>query len=287
MKIPHLLIISAAVVLFAGCIQQIAISTVGSIVDDGFEGFTEEQDLDFAEKALPANLKLLEVMLKNDLENVRLLLLLSEGYNSYSLGFVEDHDLERARMFYMRARDYGLRILRQNDALAKAIDGSVDDLRVALSKLDEDDVPGVFWSAFGWISYINLTRTSPDALADLPRAEAMMNFVVHQDSLFYFGGAHLILGALYGSRPRILGGDADLSKQHFEKALRINQGKFLMTYVYYAQSYAVQTLNDLLFEELLAKVDEASLEILPSFRLANAIAKKKAKLLLDRKSELF
>ncbi len=60
-----------------------------------------------------------------------------------------------------------------------------------------------------------------------------------------------------------------------------------MTYVYYAQSYAVQTLNDLLFEELLAKVDQASLEILPSFRLANAIAKKKAKLLLERKPELF
>ncbi|MCZ6775090.1 MAG: TRAP transporter TatT component family protein [Ignavibacteria bacterium] len=286
MKVIHLLI-SSAVVLFVGCIQQIAISTVASIVDDGFEGFTEEQDLDFAEKALPANLKLLEVMLKSDPENDRLLLLLSEGYNSYSLGFVEDRDLERARMFYVRARDYGLRILRQDDALAKAIDGSVDDLKVALSKLDEDEVPGVFWSAFGWISYINLTRTSPDALADLPRAEAMINFVIEKDSSFYFGSAHLILGALYGSRPRILGGDVDLSKQHFEKALRINQGKFLMTYVYYAQSYAVQTLNDSLFEELLAKVDEASLEILPSFRLANAIAKKKAKLLLERKPELF
>lgn len=286
MKVLHFLI-GSAFFLFVGCIQQIAVSTVGSIVDDGFEGFTEEQDLDLAEKALPANLKLLEVMLKNDPDNDRLLLLLSEGYNSYSLGFVEDSDLERAKMFYIRARDYGLRILRQDRTLAKALAGSVDDLKAALSKLDEDDVPGVFWAAFGWISYINLSRTSPDALADLPRAEAMMNFVVEKDSSFYFGGAHLILGALYGSRPRILGGDANLSKQHFEKALRINQGKFLMTYVYYAQSYAVQTLNDSLFEQLLAKVDEASLEILPSFRLANAIAKKKAKLLLEQKAELF
>jgi tetratricopeptide (TPR) repeat protein len=286
MKITTLLLGSAAI-LFLGCIQHLAISTVGGIIDDGFEGFTEEGDLDLAEKALPANLKLLEVMLKNDPDNVRLLLLLSEGYSSYSLGFVEDNDVVRARMFYIRARDYGLRILRQDDALAKGIDGSPDDLNVALSKLDDDDVPCVFWSAFGWISYINLTRTSPDALADIPRAEAMMNFVIEKDSSFYFGGAHLILGALYGSRPRILGGDAELSKRHFESALRINQGKFLMTYVYYAQSYAVQMLNEALFEEVLAKVGEASLEILPSFRLANAIAKKKAKLLLERKSELF
>ena len=286
MKITTLLLGSVAI-LFIGCIQHLAISTVGGIIDDGFEGFTEERDLDLAEKALPANLKLLEVMLKNDPDNVQLLLLLSEGYSSYSLGFVEDNDLVRARMFYVRARDYGLRILRQDDALAKGIDGSADDLKVALSKLDEDDVPSVFWSAFGWISYINLSRTSPDALADIPRAEAMMNFVIEKDSSFYFGGAHLILGALYGSRPRILGGDVDLSKEHFEKALRINQGKFLMAYVYYAQSYAVQMLNEALFEELLAKVEEASLEILPSFRLANAIAKKKAKLLLERKSELF
>ena len=60
-----------------------------------------------------------------------------------------------------------------------------------------------------------------------------------------------------------------------------------MTYVYYARSYAVQTQNEALFEELLTKVQNTSLDILPEFRLANAIAKQKAELLLARKAELF
>ena len=89
-------------------------STVGGIVDDGFWAFTEEEDLDFAGEALPGNLKLLEVMLKNNPDNARLLRLLSEGYNSYALAFLEDKDPERARAFYLRGSDFGLRILRQN-----------------------------------------------------------------------------------------------------------------------------------------------------------------------------
>ena len=114
-----------------------------------------------------------------------------------------------------------------------------------------------------------------------------MNFVAAHDSTFYYGGAHLFLGTLYGSRPRLLGGDPTIAKNHFEAALRINRGRFLMTYVYYARSYAVQTQNEALFEELLTKVQNTPLDILPEFRLANAIAKKKAELLLARKAELF
>ncbi len=275
------------VFLFPGCIQTIAVRSVGGIVEQGFEAITEEQDLDFAEKAIPANLKLLEVMLKSDPENVRILLLLSQGYSSYALGFIEDVDVDRARMFYRRGWDFGLRVLRQDRSMAQALDGSVDDLKAELARRSKDDVPAVFWTAFGIGSYINLTKTDPDALIELPRSQAMMEFVLSKDSSFYFGGAHLFLGMVYGSRPPMLGGNPDLAKRHFEEALAINKGKFLMTYVYYAQSYAVQTQNETLFEELLTQVQNTSLEILPAFRLANAIAQKKAKLLLARKSEKF
>ncbi|MFN0157196.1 MAG: TRAP transporter TatT component family protein [Bacteroidota bacterium] len=273
--------------LFTGCIQQIAISTVGGIVNDGFGAFTEEQDLDLAEKALPSNLKLLEVMLKSDPGNEEILLLLSQGYNSYALGFVEDHDPERARMLYQRGVGYAMRILREDELFARAFDGRLDDLKSELAKKGKDDVPAVFWAAFGLGSYIQLSLTHPEAIADLPKAEMMMKFVVSTDSTFYYGGAHVFLGTLYGSRPKMLGGNVELSRHHFETALRINGGKFLMTYVYYARSYAVQTLNEALFEELLARVNDASLEILPEFRLANAIAKKKGESLQSRKMELF
>jgi hypothetical protein len=277
----------AFIFLFSGCVQTIAVNTVGGIAEEGFSAFTEESDLDFAEKALPGNIKLLEVMLKANPDNKRLLTLLSQGYSSYALGFLEDKDPDRAREFYLRGRDYGLRILRQNEDLAKALRGTPEELKAALSKLDKDDAPSVFWTAFGWGSYIYLSLNNTDAIGDLPRAEMLMDFVAKNDSTFYYGGAHVFLGTLYGSRPKILGGDPAIAKDHFEAALRINRGRFLMTYVYYARSFAVQTQNEALFEELLAKVQNTPLDILPDFRLANAIAKKKAELLLSKKNELF
>jgi hypothetical protein len=281
------LVVLTAVFFFAGCIQTIAVRSVGGIVEDGFDAFTEDSDLQFVEQALPGNLKLLEVMLKNDPDNERLLRLCAEGYASYALGFVEDVDVARARLFYLRGRDYGLRILEQDADLKKALSGAADDLKSVLAKKSKDVVPGVFWTAFAWGGYLNITLTDPDAIAAIPRIETMMNFVAEKDSMFYYGGAHLFLGTLYGSRPKLLGGDPDKSKRHFETALRLTEGKFLMTHVYYANSYAKQTLNDTLFTELLTHVENASSDILPKFRLGNAIAKKKAKMWLARKEELF
>jgi tetratricopeptide (TPR) repeat protein len=277
----------AFIFLFSGCIQTIAVNTVGGIAEEGFSALTEESDLDFAEKALPGNIKLLEVMLKSNPDNTRLLMLLSEGYSSYALGFLEDKDPGRARDFYLRGRDFGLRILRQNSDLAAALRGTPEQLKAALAKLDPEDAPAIFWTAFGWGSYIYLSLSNTDAIGDLPRAELLMDFVARKDSTFYYGGAHVFLGTLYGSRPRMLGGDPAIARDHFEAALRINRGRFLMTYVYYARSYAVQTQNEALFEELLTKVQDTPLDILPEFRLANAIAKKKAELLLAHKNELF
>jgi hypothetical protein len=272
---------------FLGCVQQIAVSTVGGIVHDGFSGIMEEGDLEFAGQALPANLKLLEVMLKNDPDNEEILLLLSEGYSSYALGFIEDESPDRARSFYLRGRDYGMRVLKENETISPALDGTKEQLANALREAGADLVPAVFWTAFAQGSHIYLSMADPDALAELPRVEAMMEFVATTDSAFYHGGADIFLGTLFGSRPRMLGGDTERATRHFERALRINRGTFLMTHVYYARSVALQTLNEELFDELLLTVENTSLDAVPSIRLPNAIAKEKARRLFARKPDLF
>ena len=284
----RLFLIAAAVALtLTGCVRTIAVSTMGGIVDDGFSAFTSEEDLAFARDALPANLKLLDVMLKSEPDNERMLLLAAEGYASYALAFLEDTEPERARAFYLRSRDYALRVLRQNEEFARGLEGTLEDCEKGLTLLDEDDLPAAFWAAFGWGGHIYLSLTDLDAIADLPRVERLMQWVADQDSTFYFGGPEVFLGTLYGSRSRILGGNPELAKQYFESALRINGGSFLMTYVYYARSYAVQTMDEALFDELLQKVEATSPDVLPDYRLANAVAKEKAKLLREKKAELF
>jgi hypothetical protein len=247
----------------------------------------EEEDLEFAAQALPANLKLLEVMLQSDPENRQILTLLSEGYSSYALGFIEDKDPDRARAFYRRGTEYGLRAVRTNTEIADALGGPVDSLRAVLMEVGGEYIPELFWTAFGRGGYTNLSLSDPDALAQLPETEAIMEYIAMTDSSFYYGGADLFLGALYGGRPKVLGGDTEKAKVHFERALQINRGTFLLTYVYYARTVAVQTLNEALFDELVHVVESTPLDAAPSIRLPNAIAKQKAHDLIARKSELF
>jgi hypothetical protein len=273
--------------LTIGCIQQLAIRTVGGIIDEyGFATLNEESDLDLAEQSIASNLKLIEIFLRGDPTDKNLRLLLSMGYTSYALGFVEDVDIPRARMFYLRGRDYGLSVLR-NTSSGGSFDGGMEEFHKAINTLSADDVPAVFWTAMGWGSFVNLSLTDPDALADLPKVEAMMEFVRHKDSTFYYGGAYLFLGTLYGSRPKMLGGDLERSERYFRECLRITNENFLLTHVFFARSFAVQSQDRQLFEDLLSRVENASLDSLPEARLPNAIAKKKASLLRLKMDELF
>ncbi len=256
-------------------------------MDNGFEVLNEEQDLGIAEISVASNLKLLETIIKSDPDNQHYLLLASLGYASYALGFVEDDSIERAGFFYHRGKEYGMKILNSNREFADAQEKGIEEFNRALNSFSEDDVPAVFWAATGWGSYISLNLTDPSAIADLPKVEAMMKWVIRKDPLYFYGGAYFFLGTLYGSRPTLLGGNPDSSKEYFETCLKINSRKFLLTYVYYARSYAVQTQNRELFEECLNRVDTTSIDILPKARLSNAIAKKKSKLLRDKIDELF
>ncbi len=115
----------------------------------------------------------------------------------------------------------------------------------------------------------------------------MMLFVRERDSSYFYSSANAFLGVLYGSRPPILGGDPERSRQYFASSLRISGGTYLMAYVLEAKSYAVQTQNRELFEQCLTTVDTTSLDALPQARLSNAIAKKKAQLLRAKIDDLF
>lgn len=271
----------------SGCLQQIAVSSLGNLLDDGFIVLNQEADLKIAETSIVSNLKLLETVIHSDPENEHYLLLASIGYSSYSLGFVEDEDPQRASDLYRRGMNYGLKILNKNSKFAEALGKSLDDLYKILPSLDRDKLPVIFWTAIGWGNYISLNLTDPDAIADLPRVEAMMRYVDETDSTYYYGGPSFFLGTLYGSRPQLLGGDTLKSRYYFEKSFAISGKNFLLPYIYFARTYAVQTQNRDIFEESLSLVDSVSIDANPDTRLVNAIAKKKSQLLRSRIDELF
>lgn len=285
----HFLLLSffCAVLLAPGCsIQKLALRSIDGIFDGAMSAIMEEEDLTLAEQSIGGDLKLIDGLLKSDPENPKLLLLACQGYTSYSLAFAED-SLERARMFYIRAQKYGMRGLMLRGLPDSVFRSDPAAMRQSLTALSKDDVPLVFWTANAWGSAVNLQRDNPEAIASLPTVNVMMQWVRQHDSTFYYGGPLLYFGTYYGSLPAMFGGDTTLSRLYFDRAIAAAGGRFLMTYVFYAKSYAVQTQDETLFKQLLAHVIETPLEVLPDQRLANAVAKIHARQLLARSTELF
>jgi tetratricopeptide (TPR) repeat protein len=276
-----------AILMFEGCIQTIALRSMGGILDNGLASFNEESDLQLAHEALGSNLKLIEALIKSDPENEQFLTFAAQGYQAYGLAFCEDDSVERARVFYLRGKEYGMRVLRKNKNFREAMNGDLTQFHEALKTFSKDDVPAIFWTAFCWGSYVNITRTDVIGLADLPKVNALVEFVAEKDPSYYHGSALLFLGTMEATTPKALGGNPEKAKAYFEKCLSLNGGKFLLTQLYYARSYAVQNLDRELFESLLKQIEDASIDVLPEARLANIIAKQKARKLLAQANDLF
>jgi hypothetical protein len=273
--------------LLSGCsIEKLALRSMTGLLDNTMIAVMEEEDLKLAEQAIGGDLKLLDGLVKTDPENEKMLLLACQGYTSYSLAFAED-SVDRARLLYMRGQRYGLRALTLRGIPESVFRSDPATVRRALAKLSKDDIPIVFWTVNAWGNAINLQRDNPDEIANLPTVNAMMEWVKERDSTYYYGGPFLYFGTYYGSLPPILGGNPELSKVNFDRAVKAGDGKFLMTFIYYAKTYAVQTQNEKLFKELLTRVLDAPADILPEQRLANVVAKSRARQLLARTSELF
>ncbi len=274
--------------LMSGCsLQKIALKSTTGLLYYSIDAIYQEQDLKIAEQAIASDLKLLEGLYQADKKNKDILLLLTQGYASYSLGFVEDQSEERAKLFYLRARDYGLELLKTTRAFRDSIPTKEAEFIQRLALTKKKDVPVLFWTAFAWGGWINLSKDNPQAVFDLRKVKAMMNRVLELDEGFFFGSVHLFLGSVYGALPKMLGGDPEKAREHFERTMALTDGKFLLAYVYAARYYARTTLNEELFDQYLKKVLQAPADILPGYQLMTSVAKAKARRLLAMKEELF
>jgi len=271
-----------------GCsIQKIAIRTTSGLFSYGIEAIYAEPDMKLAEQAVASDLKLLEGLLRADPNNKKMLLMLTQGYASYALAFAEDEDTERASLFYIRAKGYGFRLLRRTRAFKDSIPDREALFIQRLKLIKKSEVPYLFWTAFAWAGWINLNRDNTQAVFDLNKVKAMMQRVLELDEGFFFGSAHLFFGSIYGSLPKMLGGDPQKAQQHFQRSWDLSKGKFLMAKLYLARYYAMPTLNEELFDQTIQEILQAPTHILPGYELLTSVAKKKAKILQSNKENWF
>ena len=279
--------ISLVFTVLSGCsLKKLAVRQVADLMKGGFPAYMKETDSALIRDAMPANLKLIDAMLENDPENEELLVLACQGYAAYAFLFMEEENPERAKNLYMRAQKYGFSLMKQRDLMPD----NQFDLNAWNQKIvhaTQKDLPGVFWTAFAWGGRIQLDRESPVSIADLPLVFALAEQAEALDPSYWFAGPDTFLGFYYGSLPVMLGGKPEKAKLHFESALNITHRNFLMIQVLYARSYAVLTQDRMLFNSLLEEVIRNTDDTLPEAALSNAIAREKARRLMEKADELF
>ncbi len=272
----------------SGCsVGQMVARTSVSIMDGSVDAMNREPDYRLARDAIPANLKLMEGLLFEDPGNTELRLYAAQGFYGYAFGFIELEDAKRAADLYRRGYEHGREGLRRMGLKLPLKTSSPEAIRAAISRLNANSAPLLFWTASNWAKQIDLNRTDPSHIAQLAGAATIMERVMELDEQYYYGGPHLFFGVYYGSRSPLFGGDYALSRSHFDQASQLNSDRLLMVDVLYAEYLARQQLDQESFHSRLTRVIDAPQGLLPEMELANAIAKQRAVYLLGREEEWF
>ena len=276
------------IVLPSACVtsKTMTVASTALLLEDVAKASNRQSDLKLVREGMPSYLMLIDGMVEALPDNKRLLITAAQSYASYASAFIQDEDKAYAITLYAKAKEYALRALDQN-GFKNPLSRPFDDFETGLQKMGTKDVPYLFWAASCWGSWISLNMRSMEAMAELPRVEAMMKRVLVLDEAFYYGGAHIFMGVLEASKPRIAGGDLNRARDHFLKAIELGDGRFLMAKVYYANYYAKKAFDRELYISTLENVLEIPVAIVPELTLLNTVAHTKAKKMLDEVDEYF
>jgi len=301
-----LVLLLLAVMLTACSTRKMTVRAVSDVMANGVAAFEEDDDLDLIEKALPANIKLLEALLESDPQNRQLLVLLARLYASYSFAFVDGWieaaeltDLppdtaglsvakmkKRAVRYYRKGNEYALRALEIRHPEARGQLADPSNAGSFMRELDRDEMPALFWYGFTLSADINYNRDSISAVGQGHLVEKAMQRVIEADEAYFYGGAHLVLLVYYGSRSPLMGGKPELAIEHYRRIEQINGKGYYLDDLYYARYVLYQQQDRSQFTAVLNRIlrDPATEE---RFRLYNRIAADRARIYLGAADRLF
>lgn len=293
------LVFLALVALSAsGCVKSIAVNAVADALS-GPGNLGSDEDPELVRDAAPFGLKTMESLHEATPGHVGLLTSLASGFTQYAYAFVQqDADAaefdakytqakagrERAKKLYLRARDYGLKGLELSSPGITAKLKSMQGLPEAVAGLKKEDVPLVYWTAAAWALAVSNGKEDMHLVAELPAPEALMTKALALDEAWDDGALHEFFVSFEAARP---GGTEAGAKAHLDQAVAMSGGKRLGVQVSWAEGPLVQAQKRDDFERVLKAVLAADVDVSKANRLANIIAQRRAKLLLDHADDLF
>jgi len=289
-----------AATLAAGCsVNRLAVNKIGDAMAGSGTTFASDNDPELIAAATPFSLKLMESLLASAPEHRGLLLAAASGFTQYSYAFVqqeadqlEDRDVvraaaarDRARLLYLRGRDYGLRGLEtRHPHFAQQLRA---DPRAAVRSATAAEVPLLFWTAAGWGAALALSKDNPEMVADQPIVEALIDRAFELEPDFGDGAIHGFLISYEPSRQGARGDPDERARQHFDQAVRVTGGQLASPYVSYAEAVSLARQDRAEFESMLRMALAINPDARPEWRLANIVLQRRARWLLSRMDDLF
>jgi predicted anti-sigma-YlaC factor YlaD len=297
----RLLILASALALLPGCalVKRKAVGMVASTLASGGDVFTRDDDPELVGDAIPFGLKLYESLLDSAPTNRELLLATCSNFTQYGVAYLEteaavlgeaqhhdevEHLNARALKLYLRAKGYCMRAMELRfPGIGQKL---LTDPVPALAKAQKKDVPLLYWTAASWGSAIALGVDRPEIVIDMPAVRALAERALALDEAWSKGALHEMFVSL-DSLPEALGGSPEKARQHFKRAVELQQGLYPGPYVALATGVDVPAQNREEFETLLKTALEIDPEKDPSMRLVTLVQQKRARALLDHVETMF
>jgi predicted anti-sigma-YlaC factor YlaD len=283
-----------------GCsVRGAATRAVADALSSGGGAFASDDDPELVRDAVPFGLKTMESLLGDQPRHLGLLEALCSGFTQYAYAFVQQEadaaelggrsvearpGRARARKLLLRGRDYCLRGLEVRHPGVAARLRSLREPVAAASGLNKPELSLVYWTAASWALAVANGKEDMALVAELPAPEALMRRALELDESWNQGAIHEFFVSLEMARP---GGSAEAARRHLDRALLLSQGRRLGSLVAWAEGALVQAQDRAGFQATLQRVLDADLDASPPDRLANAIAQRRARLLLAHADDLF
>jgi len=284
-----------------GCsIKHIAINKIGNALAAGGSTFETDDDPELVATAVPFGLKLYESLLAESPRHAGLLLAASSGFTEYAYAFVDqpadevrEESLDRskalrdrARKLYFRAHRYGVRGLESRyPGFTAALD---NDAVAALARVRKRDAALLYWTAASLGLAISCSKSDPDMIARLPLVEMIVDRVDELDPGFDEGAVPEFRITLEAARSGVKPEDRQKAmRDRFEQALELSRGKRAGIFVSLAENASIPAQNPEEFRSLLEKALAVDPDADPANRLANLVAQRRARWLLNNANDLF
>ncbi|SUZ73898.1 uncharacterized protein METZ01_LOCUS26752 [marine metagenome] len=273
-----------ALLVASGC-ASIVSSVTDKLAEDLSRAILNNDDLATVREGVPAFLIVLDALLTSNPDNPDLLTAAARLNASYATGFVADQARQSRLTDKAMALSYRA-ACSDIDWLCNAREMPFQELESQLIRLQQKDVPAIYAYASSWAGWIQSHSDDWAAIAELARVKALMERVVELDAGYDDGAAVMYLGVFETLLPPAMGGRPEVGRGHFERAIEISDGRYLMAKVLFAEKYARLVFDRQLHDTLLTEVLIAD-PYGEALTLINLVAQDQAAALLKSADEYF